>query len=266
MQIRRPGRLLLYGGGFCLLLIALVGPQLSPHDPMLPAGMPFLPPNMKHPFGTDSVGRDVLSRVLFGLRSTIGAAVVVIASGIIIGSLVGLISGMGGQLLDAVLMRVTDAFLALPGPLIAIAVVGTLGPSLNHTVIALVVVWWPLYARIIRGEVRAFLVRPAYESARMTGIGKTRLALRHLMPGIVPPIIIAASLDVGLLVLSLTGLSFLGLGSPPPAPELGAMSARELPYLLQHWWSPVMPAIAIFFLALISNLLGDDIRDMLRDK
>jgi peptide/nickel transport system permease protein len=159
-------------------------------------------------------------------------------------------------------MRVTDAFLALPGPVLAIAVVAALGPSLWHTLIAVSVVWWPFYARIMRGEIRALAARPHVEAARLAGAGRLRIALRHLLPGALAPTMVTASLDVGNLVLTLAALSFLGLGAPAPAPELGAMSARGLPYLLQEWWVPVMPGVAVMVLALVANLAGDGLRDL----
>ena len=251
----------------CIMLFALIFvPLIAPHDPLLPAGEPFLSPSVHFLFGTDAVGRDIFSRVLYGIRSTITATVIVIGSGILIGNLIGVAAGMMGGWVDAILMRMTDAFLALPGPVLAIAVVGALGPSLEHTVIAVIVVWWPLYARIVRGEVRAFVVRPAFEAAKLAGISRTRLALRHLLPGTFPPIVIAASLDVALLILALASLSFLGLGSPAPAPELGAMSARGLPYLLQYWWVPIIPGLAIALISFLANFAGDAIRDLMIDR
>ena len=249
-----------------ILVIAALAPLLAPHDPLFPAGDAFLEPSWAFPLGTDSVGRDLLSRVLVGMRSTLFAAIVVIASGILIGSTVGLLAGMVGGWVDQILMRTIEVFLAMPAPILAIAVVGALGASLENTIIAMAVVWWPLYARIVRGEARAFLARPAAEAARLSRIGPLRLGLGHLLPGMVPPIVIAATFDVGLLVLMLAGLSFLGLGSPSPAPELGAMSARGLAYLLQFWWVPVMPGLAVFLLTFVANFAGDALRDLMEDR
>src|SRR5262249_51800208 len=147
-ELNTPTHISLIGFAMLVLIVA-VGPELSRYDPLLPAGPPFSPPSVEYWFGTDSVGRDVFTRVLYGMRTTLWATFLVIASGIAIGTLVGLISGMSGGLLDVILMRATDAFVALPGPLIAIAVIGILGPSLINTGLALVIVWWPLYARIV---------------------------------------------------------------------------------------------------------------------
>jgi len=148
---------------------------------------------------------------------------------------------------------------------LAIPVIAALGPSLPHTLVAVGIVWWPWYARIVRGEVRAQAVRSHIDAARLAGVGRTRLALRHLLPGAFPAVLVTASLDVGSLVLILAGLSFIGLGSPPPAPELGAMAARGMPYLFGHPWIPLAPAIAVFLLALAANLAGDGLRDLLED-
>jgi peptide/nickel transport system permease protein len=164
---------------------------------------------------------------------------------------------------DSVLMRTTDLFLALPGPILAIAVIAALGPSLPHTLLAVGIVWWPWYARIVRGEVRAQAVRAHVDAARLAGAGRTRIALRHLLPGAIPAVLVTASLDVGNLVLTLAGLSFIGLGAPPPAPELGSMAARGMPYLIGHPWIPLAPAFAVFLLALAANLAGDGVRDLL---
>ncbi|MFC7483278.1 ABC transporter permease [Luedemannella flava] len=184
----------------------------------------------------------------------------------LIGGLIGLAAGTAGGWLDTGLMRVTDAFLALPAPVIAIAVAATLGPGLTHTLLAVAVVWWPFYARIVRGEIRTLAARPHVEAARLAGVGRARLALRHLLPGTVPAVVITASLDVGALVLTLAGLSFLGLGQPAPTPELGADTARTLSYLLQEWWIPVVPGLAVMLMALIGNVAGDAVRDLLDNR
>jgi peptide/nickel transport system permease protein len=250
-----------------LTLLCLVVPLIAPHSATTPAGAAFVRP-FHHGFvlGTDEVGRDVLSRVLLGLRASWLASLVVIASGVVIGGAIGLVAGARGGWVDSVLMRITDVFLALPGPVLAIAVVAALGPSLPHTLLAVAIVWWPFYARIVRGEVKALASRPHIEAARLAGAGPFRLAVRHLLPGAVPATLVTASLDVGNLVLTLSALSFLGLGAPAPAPELGAMAARGLPYLLEQWWVPVMPGIALFLLALVANVAGDGLRDLIGDR
>jgi peptide/nickel transport system permease protein len=267
-RIRRAGRVdqLAIAALLGLTLLAIFTPVLAPHAPNLPAGDAFERPLGHFLLGTDEVGRDVLSRVLFGLRTSWLASLVVIASGVLIGGLVGLVAGATGGWVDGVLMRITDGFLALPGPILAIAVVAALGPSLEHTLLAVMIVWWPFYARVVRGEIRALAARPHVEAARLTGISRSRIAFRHLLPGAFSAVVVTASLDVGNLVLTLAGLSFLGLGAPAPAPELGAMAARGLPYLLEQWWVPVLPALAVLFLAFVANLAGDGIRDLVGDR
>ncbi|OYN78003.1 ABC transporter permease [Mycolicibacterium sphagni] len=246
-------------------LIAVAVPVLAPHNPLVPVGMPLQAPG-KDGFllGTDSVGRDILSRVLFGVRSSWFAALVVVAVGLLIGGVIGLIAGATGGWLDSTLMRITDGFLSLPAPVLAIAVVAALGPSFVHTLIAVSIVWWPFYARLVRGEIVRLAARPHVEAARLAGVGPLRVALRHLLPGAVPNALVAASLDLGTLILTLAALSFLGLGQSAPAPELGADAARNLSYFLQQWWVPVMPGLGVLVLALIGNIAGDSLRNLMK--
>lgn len=255
------------GSFLVLIAVALLAPAIAPHGPIVPVGQPFTPPlHGGALLGTDEVGLDIFSRVLYGLRASLIAAGVVIASGVIVGGAIGLIAGVAGGFIDNLLMRFTDLFLALPGPVLAIAVVAALGPSFWHTLIGVAIVWWPFYARIVRAEVRALASRPHLEAALLAGSGPTRRAFRHLLPGAIPAVVVTASLDVGNLVVTLASLSFLGLGAPAPAPELGAMAARGLQYLLQEWWVPIMPSIAVFLLALSANVAGDSLRTMFGDR
>jgi peptide/nickel transport system permease protein len=245
-------------------LVAVAAPLLVPHGPLDPVGMPSSPPGTDgFLLGSDSVGRDILSRVLYGLRTSWLAALAVVAAGAVLGGLVGLIAGASGGWVDNVLMRITDGFLALPAPVLAIAVVAALGPGLTHTLLAVSIVWWPFYARIVRGEIRTLAARPHVEAARLAGTGRVRVALRHLLPGAVPAIVVTASLDIGALVLTLAGLSFLGLGQSAPAPELGADTARNLSYLLQDPWIPVVPGLTVAALALAANVAGDGVRNLM---
>jgi peptide/nickel transport system permease protein len=239
-------------------LIVLAAPLLAPHGALeITKTKPLDGPSLHNLLGTDELGRDVFSRVLYGLRTSWLSALGVIAVGASFGALIGALAGAIGGFVDTILMRLTDLFQALPAPVLAIAIVASLGPSLMHTLIALTIVWWPWYSRIVRGEVRALAARPHAEAARLAGVGRTRLVLRHLLPGAIPPVVVTMSLDVGNLVLALAGLSFIGLGAPPPAAELGAMSARGLEYLFGHPWVPIAPAVGVALLALTANLLGD---------
>jgi ABC-type dipeptide/oligopeptide/nickel transport system permease subunit len=218
---------------------------------------PFHHPTLRYPFGTDDLGRDVFSRVLYGARASWLAALGVIVAGAAFGGMIGALAGAFGGIVDTLLMRLTDLFLALPAPVLAIAVIASVGPSLFHTLLALSIVWWPWYARIVRGEVRALAARPHAEAARLAGVGRARLVLRHLLPGAFAPVIVAMSLDVGNLILALAALSFIGLGAPPPAAELGAMSSQGLEYLFGYAWVPLAPAVGVAVLALTANLLGE---------
>jgi peptide/nickel transport system permease protein len=241
-----------------MTLIALAAPLLATHGSAATTSIGALhAPSLSYPFGTDDIGRDVFSRVLYGIRESWLGAVGVILLGAAFGGLVGAVAGSVGGILDTILMRLTDLFLALPAPVLAIAVIASIGPSLFHTLLALSIVWWPWYARIVRGEVRALASRPHADAARLAGVGHGRLVLRHLIPGALAPVIVTMSLDVGNLILALAALSFIGLGAPPPSPELGAMSAQGLEYLFGHPWVPIAPAAAVALLALVANLLGD---------
>ncbi|MFV8176196.1 ABC transporter permease [Mycolicibacterium peregrinum] len=250
-----------------LTMLVIAVPLIAPHDPLTPVGMPLQAPG-KNGFllGTDSVGRDILSRVLYGARSSWFAALVVVAAGLAIGGLVGLIAGASGGWIDSMLMRITDAFLSLPAPVLAIAVVAALGPGFVHTLIAVSIVWWPFYARLVRGEIARLAARPHVEAAKLAGVSRFRLATRHLLPGAVPNALVAASLDLGTLILTVAALSFLGLGQAAPAPELGADSARNLSYFLQQWWIPVMPGLGVLVLALVGNIAGDCLRNLMKNR
>ncbi|MGV0743049.1 ABC transporter permease [Mycolicibacterium sp. XJ870] len=246
-------------------VVAVAVPVIAPHDPLVPAGVPLQAPGSSgFLLGSDSIGRDVLSRVLYGARASWFAALAVVAVGLLIGGLIGLIAGSVGGWVDALLMRITDAFLSLPAPVLAIAVVAALGPGFVHTLIAVSIVWWPFYARLVRGEVARLAARPHIEAAKLAGVGPLRLARRHLLPGALPNALVAASLDIGTLILTLAALSFLGLGQAAPAPELGADAARNLSYFLQQWWIPVMPGLGVMVLALVANIAGDGLRNLMK--
>jgi peptide/nickel transport system permease protein len=245
-------------------LVALLAGTLAPHGAdAITSIAPLHAPTAGAPFGTDEVGHDIFSRVLYGIRESWFAALAVIFSGAAIGAVIGGLAGAAGGLLDALLMRITDLFLALPAPILAICVVSALGPSLIHSLLALSIVWWPWYARIVRGEVHALSVRAHADAARLAGTGRVGLLLRHLLPGAVRPVVVTMSLDVGNLVLALAALSFIGLGAPAPSPELGGMSARGLDYLLGHAWVPLFPAFGVALLALVANLAGDGVARLL---
>jgi peptide/nickel transport system permease protein len=246
-------------------LFAVLAPHLAPYPPDLPVGVPFSPPfQSQFIFGTDQVGRDVLSRVLAGLPTswltTIGIVVVMAT----VGTIVGVAGGFFGGIIDRVLTAVMDFFLALPGFVFAIVIAAALGPSLWHAAFAIMVLGWPYYARLVRSETRALMHRPHIEAARLANPSRWRLLTKHVLPGTIPVLLVNATLDLGGVIITLASLSFLGLGAPDPAPELGAMTAQGLTYLLTQWWIPVIPALVVMLLALIANLSGDGIRSLLR--
>jgi peptide/nickel transport system permease protein len=245
-------------------LVAILAPWITPFDPQLRVAGAYLPPSAEHWFGTDEIGRDLFSRVILGVQYTWLPALAVIGCSLIVGSLIGMISGLIGNRVGLVIERAVDVFLVLPGTVIALAVVASLGPGLANTMFALTITWWMWYARISRDEIRRLKARPHVEAARIAGVSGPRLLLRYLLPGVVPALLIGASLDVANIILTLSLMSFLGLGLPAPAPELGAMTSRTLDSLTVHWWLPILPAAIIFLLCLLANLAGDGIRAALR--
>jgi peptide/nickel transport system permease protein len=248
-------------------VLVLLAPVLAPYNPVQPIGDLDLPPLSPHfLLGTDAVGRDLLSRTLLGMRASWLSSLAVVAIGLAFGGLVGVVAGAAGGWVDGLLMRLTDLFLALPGALVAIAIVSALGPGLVHTLIGISVVWWPYYARILRAEVRALAIRPHVEAARLSGAGRFRIVIRHLLPGAIPTAVVTASLDIGNVVLLLAGLSFLGLGSPEPSPELGADVSAGLDQLISQWWVPIIPGLAVLLLSLVANVGGDALRRLLGDQ
>jgi peptide/nickel transport system permease protein len=264
--LRRVGTLERLGlaGVIVITMVAIFGPELAPYDPMLRVSEAFGPPSLTHLFGTDEIGRDLFSRVLLGIRYTWLPGLAVISTSLVIGSAVGVFAGMVGGWIDALLQRIVELFLVLPSTLIAIAVIAALGPGLLNTMIAITIFWWPWYARMSRDEVRRLRARPHVEAARIAGVRAPRLMLRYLLPGTIPALVVAATLDVANIILTLSVISFLGLGMPAPAPELGAMTARSVDSLTTYWWLPILPAVVIFIMSISANLAGDGMRAALR--
>jgi peptide/nickel transport system permease protein len=242
-------------------LLALFASQIAPFDANQPSGALALPPlSSSHWLGTDSIGRDILSRTLMGVRASWFSALAVVLVGLLFGGAIGVAAGVNGGWVDDLLMRLTDLFLALPSTLVAIAIVAALGHSLQNTLIGISLVWWPYYARIVRGEVKAIMARPHIEAARLAHCGPMRLVLFHVLPGVLPAAVVAASLDIGNVVVVLAGLSFLGLGQAAPTAELGADTARNLQFLLSKGWIPIIPGMAVLLLSLLASLAGDAVR------
>ncbi|WP_375430797.1 ABC transporter permease [uncultured Friedmanniella sp.] len=245
-----------------LTLLLLAVPAVLPHTARDIVGDPFVAPGGHFWLGTDSQGRDVFSRVLLGLRTSWFGALAVIVLGALVGGTIGLVAGIAGGVVDTVLMRLTDAALALPGTLVALMVVAALGPSLRNTLLAVAVTWWPWYARIVRGQTRTVMQLPHVDAARLGGFSAVRRALVHVLPGSLGPVLVAASLDIGSVLLVLAGLSFIGLGSPAPAAEIGSMSANGLTYLFNAPWIALAPAVALFAVAVLANFAGDGLQEL----
>jgi len=246
-----------------VLVEAVIGRAVAPYSPTLPQyGASFSAPSWQHLFGPDEVGRDVFSRVLAGAGSAMEVVVVVVGIGATFGTLLGLIAGYAGGWIDELLMRLTDIFLAFPVLVLAIAIAAILGPSLSHTMLALTVLWWPWYARLIRGQVLALREREYIEAARAAGVPPFRILWRHLLPNTMGPLVVQLSLDLGYALLAASSLSFIGLGVQPPEPDWGLMVNDAQPYLRSDWWVGAFPGLAIVVAVLGFNLLGDALGEM----
>ena len=250
-----------------LLLLALLAPVVATHDPLAQSlARRLQPPSAEHFLGTDSLGRDIFSRIVHGARITLLVVLVVVVTVGPIGLLVGTAAGYAGGALDTVLMRVTDIFLAFPRLILALAFVAALGPGIENAVIAIAFTAWPPYARVARAE--AMVIRNAdyIAATRLQGASPVRIVLRHVMPLCVPSLIVRSTLDMAGIILTAAGLGFLGLGAQPPMPEWGAMIATGRDYIFDQWWVATVPGIAICVVALGFNLLGDGLRDVLDPK
>jgi peptide/nickel transport system permease protein len=247
-----------------LLLIALFAAFLSPYDPIeqdIPASLQ--PPSREHYFGTDKLGRDVYSRVLYGARLSMVSGVAVVVSAAFLGTTIGLAAGYAGGWWDEVVMRVTDIFFAFPALILAMAIAGALGPSLQNALIAVAVVTWPVYARLVRGQVLVLRSREFIQAAHSIGAGSALILRRHLLPNTLSPILVQSSFDLGAVILSVAGLSFIGFGAQPPTPEWGVMISEGRNYIISHWWVSFFPAMAILASVAAFNLVGDGLRDVL---
>jgi peptide/nickel transport system permease protein len=246
------------------LLLAVAAPLVTPYDPITSqdAYNTLAAPSAHHLLGTDDTGRDVFSRVAFGGRASLGVGVVVVACGMLLGLLLGGVSGFVGRGVDEVIMRLTDIFLAFPIIVLAMAISAALGPSLLNAMIAMIIVWWPTYARVVRGLVLELKEREFVTAARAVGVSEWRILWRTVIPNTIGPVIVLSTLDIGNAILTVAGLSFIGFGVPPPNPEWGAMISDAQKYPDQ-WWLSVFPGVAIFTAIMGFNFFGDAIRDAL---
>ncbi len=246
-----------------IVLVALFAPLIS-SDPLLQdLNIKGQNPSSAHFLGTDQLGRDVWARVAHGARISLWVGLAVTGLSLTVGSTIGLIAGSFGRSIDNILMRLTDIFLAFPSLILAMAIAAALGSSIQNTILAVAVVSWPSYARLVRAQVLALREREFVEAATALGSSRIRIAIRHLLPNVLTPILIQASFDNGQAILTAAGLSFIGVGVQPPTPEWGSMVAETRNLISSAPWTSSAPALAILFTVLGFNLLGDGLRDVL---
>jgi peptide/nickel transport system permease protein len=256
--------------GLCIVglffFLALFGETIAPHDPYAKGDIinnKLKGPSTEHLVGTDELGRDVFSRVLAGARVSLQVAFVVLVISVIVGVIIGAIAGYFGGMVDEILMRITDMFLAFPALVLAIAISASLGPSLRNTMIALSTVFWPWYARLVRGQVLSIRERDYVEAARSIGLTSSRILRRHILPNAVSVVIIQVTLDVGYAILTTSALSFVGLGAQPPSAEWGLMLSNARNYFRDAWWYITFPGVALTLTVFAFNILGDGLQDAL---
>jgi len=245
-----------------LAACALFAPLLAPYDPLAQdLAVRLKPPSPEHWLGTDSLGRDIASRILYGARISLVIGVVVVGSAGVFGTFVGLVAGYAGGLVDEALMRLTEVFLAFPALILAMAIAGALGPSLTNAIIAIAAVTWAVYARLTRGQILSLRRREFVEAARAMGASRMRIILRHLLPNTLAPLMVQASFDMGSSIIAAAGLSFIGFGAQPPTPEWGVMISEGRNFINTQPWLSLFPGLAILLAVGSFNLLGDGLRD-----
>ena len=241
-------------------VIAVAAPLIAPYDPLAQEFELFQSPSREHLFGTDELGRDVLSRVIYGARVSIPLALLLVFLAATIGGLLGAIAGYFRGLADGTVMRVTDLVFAFPAIILAMVVTAVLGRGLRNAVLAIVIVAWPAYARVVRGLVLSIGDSEYVQSARLLGVSSRKTLFRDVLPNVAGPVLVLTTLDLGTAILLLAGLSFLGLGAQPPDPEWGSMVATGTQYF-EQWWIGTFPGLAIFTAVVAFNFLGDSLRD-----
>ena len=250
-----------------LLVAAVFGPSLAPYpedaEGAIHADARLQPPSWAHPFGTDELGRDVWSRVLIGARISLSVGVIVLVIGVSIGTILGAIAGFVGGRVGEAIMRFTDIMITIPELILALAITAVLGRSLGNTMLAIGLVRWPIYCRLVQAQVAGLATEPFVEAAVAAGAGPTRVLVRQILPNCASPIIVRASLDMGLAILTAAALGFLGLGAQEPIPEWGAMVSNARKTFPGAWWSATFPGLAIFMTVFAFNVLGDGLRDVL---
>lgn len=251
-----------------LIALAIFAPLIAPHDPFVQDLGNRLQPlgSEGHLLGTDSLGRDILSRLIWGARITLYIVALVALIAPIAGLLVGTVSGYAGGWVDVILMRITDIFLAFPRLVLALAFVAALGAGIENAVLAISLTAWPPYARMARAETLTIRSSDYISAIRLQGAGPLRIIIKHIWPLCISSLIVRVTLDMAGIILAAAGLGFLGLGAQPPSPEWGAMISEGRRFILDHWWVATMPGLAIFTVSLAFNLLGDGLRDVLDPK
>lgn len=261
---------LLFG---CLIFIlfltftAIFAPFISPHDPIEQnLKHRLLPPSLEHPFGTDQFGRDMLSRLMFGIQTSLTTGILAALLSVMLGVFLGMVAGYFGGMIDGCIMRFTDIVLSFPSIVLTLAIAGSLGPSLFNIVIAIVAVGWTQYTRVVRGLVLALKETDFIEAARAIGAGDFRIIFRHILPNCTAPIIVMMTLSIGNMIISISGLSFLGLGVQPPTAEWGMMLKQGVEYMGTAPHLSIFPGLAIMLSVLSFNILGDELRDIFDPK
>ena len=247
--------------------LALLAPLLPIADPLATSWTAIrLPPSAEHWMGTDEIGRDVFSRMVWGAQASLMAGIISVAIAVLTGVPLGLLAGYFGGWVDTVLMRITDIALAFPRLILALAFVAALGPGIENAIIAIALTSWPPYARLARAETLTIRNTDFIAASKLQGASSTRIIWGHVVPLCMPSVIVRVTLDMAGIILTAAGLGFLGLGAQPPSPEWGAMVASGRRFLIDQWWGATMPGIAIFVVSLGFNLLGDGLRDVLDPK
>lgn len=253
-----------------IVLAAILAPVIIPYpEDLVDAAhteIKLLPPSSEHWMGTDELGRDIFSRVIYGARVSLTAALAAVGLSLVIGIPLGAIAGSFGGWVDNVIMRITDVFLSFPPLLLAIAMVALMGSSLNNAILAISLSWWPWYTRLIRGQAISVKERKFVQAAETIGTSRARIIFKHIIPNCISPVIVQASMDIGGVILTVASLSFLGLGAQLPTPEWGLMISVGRRFFPDSWWYCIFPGLAIFVTVLCFNLLGDAIREILDPK
>ncbi|MEM1867823.1 MAG: ABC transporter permease [Thermosphaera sp.] len=247
-----------------MCLLAILAPYIAAHDPLkINLRERLRPPSKEHLLGTDHLGRDLLARLLYGARVSLLVGFTIALMSGMVGGFLGLIAGYFGKTIDNFLMRVCDMFFAFPPLILAMAIAASLGPSLENTMLALVIVWWPRYARLARSQVLVLRELDYVHAAKAVGANQLRILARHVLPNAVSPILVQVTLDIGQAILMAASLGFLGFGAQPPTPEWGVMASEGRVYMREYWWYPTFPSLMILLTVLGFNLVGDGLRDIL---